>query len=161
MSEPLLEVRGLSVDYGIGPGAVHAVDDVDLMIHRGEALGIAGESGSGKSTLAHAITRLLRQPALVTKGRVLYHGRGPAGTVDDGPVVDVLTLSKKQLRRFRWEEIAVVFQSAMNALNPVIDIRTQLTDSLSAHRPKMARKALTERAARAPRTRRGEQRPAP
>ena len=59
----------------------------------------------------------------------------------------MLTLSKAQLRRFRWEEIAVVFQSAMNALNPVIDIRTQLTDSLSAHRPTMTRKAQSARAA--------------
>jgi peptide/nickel transport system ATP-binding protein len=141
-----LEIRGLSVDYGSGPGAVHAVDEVDLVVHRGEALGLAGESGSGKSTLAHAITRLLRQPALVTKGQVLYHGRGPDGS-SGGPVVDVLTLGKAQLRRFRWEEIAVVFQSAMNSLNPVIDIRTQLTDSLAAHRPRMKRKAQTERAA--------------
>ena len=143
--EPLLEIRGLSVDYGIGPGAVHAVDDVNLVIHKGEALGVAGESGSGKSTLAHAVTRLLRQPATVTKGQVLYHGRGPAGASSQGPV-DVLTLTKKQLRRFRWEEIAVVFQSAMNALNPVIDIRTQLTDSLSAHRPRMSRQDQTARA---------------
>ncbi|MGA3352266.1 MAG: ABC transporter ATP-binding protein [Acidimicrobiales bacterium] len=147
MTKPLLEIRGLSVDYGAGPGAVHAVDDVDLVVHRGEALGIAGESGSGKSTLAHAVTRLLRQPAVVTKGQVLYHGRGPTAGGGDSPVVDVLTLSKSQLRRFRWEEIAVVFQSAMNALNPVIDIRTQLTDSLAAHRPRMTRKAQTERAA--------------
>jgi peptide/nickel transport system ATP-binding protein len=146
MSEPLLEIRGLSVDYGLGPGSVHAVDDVDLVIHRGEALGLAGESGSGKSTLAHAVTRLLRQPAIVTKGEVLYHGRGPDGSSVGGPVVDVLRLSKAQLRRFRWEEIAVVFQSAMNALNPVIDIRTQLTDALAAHRPRMGRKAQTARA---------------
>ena len=145
-TEPLLEIRGLSVDYGSGPGSVHAVDEVDLVVHRGEALGLAGESGSGKSTLAHAITRLLRPPALVTKGQVLYHGRATTGP-GQSPVVDVLTLSKAQLRRFRWEEIAIVFQSAMNALNPVIDIRTQLTDSLAAHRPRMKRKAQSERAA--------------
>jgi len=145
-NEPLLEIRGLSVDYGVGFGAAHAVDSVDLVVHRGEALGLAGESGSGKSTLAHAITRLLREPAVVTKGQVLYHGRGSAGAGGSGPV-DVLTLSKAQLRKFRWEEIAVVFQSAMNALNPVIDIRRQLTDSLSAHRPRMSRMDQTERAA--------------
>jgi peptide/nickel transport system ATP-binding protein len=145
-AEPLLEIRGLSVDYGVGPGAAHAVDDVNLVVHRGEALGLAGESGSGKSTLAHAITRLLRQPAVVTKGQVLYHGRGSQVAGGGGPV-DVLTLSKKKLREFRWEQIAVVFQSAMNALNPVIDIRRQLTDSLSAHRPRMSRQDQTERAA--------------
>jgi peptide/nickel transport system ATP-binding protein len=145
-TEPLLEIRGLSVDYGFGPGSVHAVDEVDLVVHRGEALGLAGESGSGKSTLAHAITRLLRPPALVTKGQVIYHGRASDGSGQSSPV-DVLKLSKSQLRRFRWEEIAIVFQSAMNALNPVIDIRTQLTDSLEAHRPRMKRKAQSERAA--------------
>ncbi|MGP8208121.1 MAG: ABC transporter ATP-binding protein [Acidimicrobiales bacterium] len=139
----MLEIRGLSVDYGTGPGAVHAVDDVDLVVNRGEALGLAGESGSGKSTLAHAITRLLRPPAAVTQGRVLYHQRGQ-GTA--GPV-DVLTLSKAQLRRYRWEEVAVVFQSAMNALNPVTDVRNQLTDALRAHRPSMSRGARDERAA--------------
>ena len=143
-NEPLLEIRGLSVDYGVGPSAAHAVDSVDLVVHRGEALGLAGESGSGKSTLAHAITRLLRQPAVVTAGQVLYHGRGSTAADASGPV-DVLALSKTQLRKFRWEEIAVVFQSAMNALNPVTDIRHQLTDSLSAHRPRMSRAEQTDR----------------
>jgi peptide/nickel transport system ATP-binding protein len=142
----LLEIRGLSVDYGYGPGAVHAVADVDLVINRGEALGIAGESGSGKSTLAHAITRLLRPPAAVTKGEVIYHGRA-SNAPGGGKPVDVLALSKKQLRRYRWEEVAVVFQSAMNALNPVIDVRTQLTDALRAHRPSMNRAAQNARAA--------------
>ena len=64
--EPLLDVRGLCADYGAGPGAVHAVRDADLMLHRGEVLGLAGESGSGKSTLAYAITRLLRAPGIIT-----------------------------------------------------------------------------------------------
>ncbi|MGA3219736.1 MAG: ABC transporter ATP-binding protein [Acidimicrobiales bacterium] len=139
----MLEIRGLSVDYGTGQGPVHAVDDVDLVINRGEAMGLAGESGSGKSTLAHAITRLLRAPAAVTKGQVLYHQRSQGS----GGPVDVLTLSKAQLRRYRWEEVAVVFQSAMNALNPVTDVRNQLTDALRAHRPSMSRGARDERAA--------------
>ena len=95
----------------------------------GEGVGLAGESGSGKSTLAHAITRLLRPPALFTRaGSSTTTGRHRRP-------VDVLTLPKAQLRRYRWEEIAVVFQSAMNALNPVTDVRNQLTDALRAHRP--------------------------
>ena len=145
-AEPLLEVRGLSVEYGTGASAVRAVDGVDLVIHRGEVIGIAGESGSGKSTLAHAMTRLLRPPAVVAGGQVLYHnhrspGPGPA------PVADVLTLTKAQLRHFRWEEVAVVFQSAMNALNPVIDVRSQLVDAMRAHQPAMTRQERSARAA--------------
>ena len=145
-AQPLLEIRGLSVDYATGHEAVHAVDRVDLTIHQGEVLGIAGESGSGKSTLAHAITRLLRPPAAVTSGQVLYHPRGPAAASGTSPV-DVLTLTAAQLRRFRWEEVAVVFQSAMNALNPVTDIRSQLEDALRAHRPSMSRQDRHARAA--------------
>jgi peptide/nickel transport system ATP-binding protein len=68
-STPLLEVRGLRVDYGVGQGAVHAVTDADLSLYPGEVAGLAGESGSGKSTLAYAITRLLRAPGVITAGR--------------------------------------------------------------------------------------------
>ena len=70
--QPLLEVSGLRVDYGIGDGAVHAVVGADLALHRGEVLGLAGESGSGKSTLAYAITRLLRPPGVITAGDVVF-----------------------------------------------------------------------------------------
>jgi peptide/nickel transport system ATP-binding protein len=140
---PLLEIRGLTVEYGAGPEVVRAVDHVDLDIRRGSALGVAGESGSGKSTLAHAITRLLRPPASVTGGQVRYLPR--PGT--PGGPADVLALDRAALRRFRWEEVAIVFQSAMNALNPVIDIRTQLVDTLRAHGRRLSRRELEQRAA--------------
>src|SRR5215467_13287813 len=124
--EPLLEVTGLCVDYGIGPDAVHAVAGADLVLHRGEVLGLAGESGSGKSTLAYAATRLLRAPGLITGGEVLFYP-------EPAQPVDLLALDENQLRGLRWSQIAVVLQSAMNALNPVLPIGTQLTDVLSAH----------------------------
>src|SRR5690348_2378799 len=74
-NETLLEVKQLNVDYLAANGTVHAVIDVSFSLRRGEILGLAGESGSGKSTLAYAITRLLRPPAMITGGKVLYYPR--------------------------------------------------------------------------------------
>ncbi|MGO9503328.1 MAG: ABC transporter ATP-binding protein [Streptosporangiaceae bacterium] len=138
--EPLLEVSGLCVDYGAGADAVHAVLEADLILHSGEVLGLAGESGSGKSTLAYAITRLLRAPGIITGGSVRYHPR-------PGQTVDMLAIGEHELRALRWSAIAVVMQSAMNALNPVLSIGAQLTDVLRAHMPDMSKAERRARAA--------------
>ncbi|MBT8159699.1 MULTISPECIES: dipeptide/oligopeptide/nickel ABC transporter permease/ATP-binding protein [Arthrobacter] len=132
----VLEITGLRVDYQTAHGGLPAVRGVDLTLRRGEVLGIAGESGSGKSTLAFAVTRLLRAPGEVVGGSVKYFGRAKDGT--PVPPLDVLSASQAQLRRYRWEETAVVFQAAMNSLNPVLTVRTQLEDTIRAHRPTMA-----------------------
>ena len=142
---PLLEIRDLSVDYGSGEGAVHAVRGVSLVIHEGEAIGLAGESGSGKSTLAMAVTRLLRDPARISSGEVFYHPRPNDNRAAGGPI-DLAQITREELRPLRWNEIAIVLQSAMNALNPVLDLRTQLTDVLRAHRPEMSKAARYDRA---------------
>lgn len=149
----LLDVRNLSVDYLAANGTVHAVDDVSFTLRRGEVLGLAGESGCGKSTLAYAIARLLRPPALVTGGEAIYYprsrdngnGHGNDFNASAG-TVDIMQLSAAQLRAFRWTELSIVFQSAMNALNPVMDIGTQITDVLSAHRPNMGPDSRKQRA---------------
>ncbi|PWU50227.1 dipeptide/oligopeptide/nickel ABC transporter ATP-binding protein [Micromonospora globispora] len=139
MRDPVLEIRGLRVDYGLGDAAVHAVRDVDLTLHRGEVLGLAGESGSGKSTLAYGLTRLLPPPGVISGGEVVYH---PV----DGPPVDVLSLSPARLRAFRWADTSIVFQGAMNSLNPVHRISTQLLDVIKAHEPRSAAAARLARA---------------
>jgi peptide/nickel transport system ATP-binding protein len=146
---PLLEVKGLCVDYLSESGTVHAVTDVSLDLYRGEILGIAGESGSGKSTLAYAVTQLLSPLAEVTKGQLLYHA-APEGvakrTAGTQGTIDILRLSARQLRALRWTELAIVFQSAMNALNPVMTIGTQLMDVLEAHQPGLSASARKARA---------------
>jgi len=136
-ADAVLEIHGLSVDYGYGAEAVHAVMNCDLVLRRGRVLGLAGESGSGKTTLALAAMRLLRQPAVITSGRVLFHsrpftGEGPKGTID------LLAAGLHQLREVRWSEIAVVLQSSLNALNPVITVGAQFDDLLRVHRPKLS-----------------------
>jgi len=118
----LLEINNLCVDYVSPNGVARAVNNVNLTIAPGETLGIAGESGCGKSTLAFAISRLHKAPALISEGSIIYDGK------------DVLKMNDKELRDFRWNDVSVVFQSAMNSLNPVITIGEQLTDVILAHR---------------------------
>jgi peptide/nickel transport system ATP-binding protein len=139
MKQPVLEIRDLNVDYGLGDEAVHAVREVYLTLHRGEVLGLAGESGSGKSTLAYGITRLLPPPGVVRTGSVLYYA-------PDGEPIDVMTLTPAELRRFRWAETSIVFQGAMNSLNPVHKVSTQLLDVIKTHEPTMSRAARLDRA---------------
>jgi peptide/nickel transport system ATP-binding protein len=144
VTAPLIEVRGLHVDYGSGPGAVHAVIDADLTLHSGAVLGLAGESGSGKSTLAYAMTRLLRAPGIITGGEVILHNGGAHDS--GGRSLDLLAADESQLREVRWSRIAVVMQSAMHALNPVMTIGVQLTDVLRAHTAGLDRAARQDRA---------------
>jgi peptide/nickel transport system ATP-binding protein len=146
--DPVLEIRGLCVDYGWGEDAVHAVVDASLTLRRGQVLGLAGESGSGKSTLAYAATRLLREPGVITGGEVLFHSHPNAQSGPDAMAgtADLLDLNEGDLQRIRWSEISVVMQSALNALNPVATIGHQIEDVLRAHRPDLHRAGRIRRA---------------
>ena len=118
---PLVEIEGLVVEYPVAGGSVRAVDDVSLAIHPGEIVGLAGESGCGKSTVAHSLLRILKPPGEITGGRIVFRGE------------DVLSLPPSQLRKFRWRNVSIVFQSAMNSLNPVMRVGDQFLDMFKAH----------------------------
>jgi len=128
----LLTLEDLSVRYDVDP-PVDAVRHVSLALRRGEILGLAGESGCGKTTLAYAIQRLLKPPAVITSGRTVFHD-------ESGLDVDVNSLGARELRDFRWDKVSMVFQGAMNSLNPVTSIGAQLGDVFEQHRPGMSRR---------------------
>jgi peptide/nickel transport system ATP-binding protein len=128
--ETLVELRGLTVAYG----DVVAVDGVDLTIGGGEILGLAGESGCGKTTVANALMQILRPPAHVVDGGIFFRG-------------DELTAkTEEELRRHRWRNVSMVFQSAMNALNPVMRVGDQFVDMMRAHE-RVSKRAALDRAA--------------
>ncbi|MBN9631993.1 MAG: ABC transporter ATP-binding protein [Actinobacteria bacterium] len=131
MTDSLLSIRDFSVVYDVEP-PVAAVKNVTLDIKRGEIVGLAGESGSGKTTLAYGVQRLLKPPAVITSGSVVFHD-------ESGEDIDINALDAEQMRRFRWDKTSMVFQGAMNALNPVATIGSQLDDVFEVHRPGMSR----------------------
>lgn len=137
----LVSIRGLAVDYRTGKRThVPVVRGVDLDLYRDESLAVVGESGCGKTTLALAILRLLPKVGRISSGSIDFRRR-------DGGITDVLSLSKEELRRFRWTEASIVYQGAMNALNPLVRVRTQFVETVRAHRRDMSPKQIDARAA--------------
>lgn len=126
MTGGIIEVDGLSVDFGDGAGSVRAVDGVSLSVQPGDVYAIVGESGCGKSTLAYSLLNLVPPPGRISAGRVLLQDR------------DLANLPPAELNRVRAADIAMVFQSAMNSFNPVLTIGRQVRHILDAH-PQAAR----------------------
>jgi oligopeptide/dipeptide ABC transporter ATP-binding protein len=134
MSESLVEIDGLSVDFATGQGAFRALRDVSLSIGRQRVVGVVGESGSGKSTLALALLGLLPANTSGVSGSIALDGQ------------DLLTLEGNAARQLRGTRIAMIFQDPMTALNPVFTLATQLVDAQRNRHPELSRKELLRRA---------------
>lgn len=118
---PVLEVNNLCVYYHTSRGPVKAAENVSFDIRARERLGLVGESGSGKSTIALALLRMIRPPGRIESGQVILDG------------TDLLRLSNEQMRTMRLSKIALVAQGAMNSLNPVVKIKSQIIDGMKDH----------------------------
>ncbi len=135
MAEPLLDIRGLNVDFSTGRGLVRAVHDVSLSVSPGEVLGLVGESGSGKSVTALSTLRLLPTSARIS-GAIRFAGiagRLPNGGAHNGQPRDLLKLSEEEMRQVRGAGISMIFQEPMTALNPVMKVGEQIAEALLAH----------------------------
>lgn len=120
----LLDIKDLSVVYRTGRDCrLTAVDHVSFSLAKGQSLGLVGESGSGKSTIGSAILGLLPDNADIPNGRILFNG------------VDLLRTDPETLRKTRWKEISMIFQSAMNALNPIQRVGDQIVEAITVHEP--------------------------
>ena len=134
MPDPVLSIRDLVVEFGTEDGVVQAVDGVSYDLYPGETLGIVGESGSGKSVSQLAILGLIPEPpGRIVRGEAIFDGR------------DLLKQSKRQLRRLRGDNIAMIFQDPMTSLNPVLTVGDQIAEAIRAHR-EVDGKAARERA---------------
>ena len=120
-STALLTVENLIMHYMTRAGPVRAVDGVSFSVERGQSLGLVGESGCGKSSIATSLLKLLPDNADLVDGSVMLDG------------VDLVPLSELQMREYRWDRISMVFQAAMNSLDPVYRVGDQIVEALEAH----------------------------
>ena len=121
MNNPIISIHNLCVNYITSGKPIEAVNDVSFDIKRGEIFGLVGESGSGKSTVVQAILRILPPPAVIAGGKVLINNK------------NILSASNTEVLQYRWKQISIVMQSALNALNPVLTVREQIEDVLKEH----------------------------
>ena len=131
--KPILKVKDLKVYYHTDRGSVRAVDGVSFTVHEGESFGIVGESGCGKSTMAMALLRLVVSPGTIEGGQIFLNG------------TDILTLDRELIRKIRWSQISFIPQGAMNSLNPVMRIGSQIADVITTHEGSQPEKVLRKR----------------
>ena len=122
MNKTALHIRDLNVEYVLKNGSHSAVKNISFQINQGEIFGLVGESGSGKSTVVQALIRTLPPPAVITRGEVI---------IDK---TDVLSLSAVEVKKYRWKQVSIVMQSALNALNPIMTVEDQIKDVLETHK---------------------------
>ncbi|NQT47000.1 MAG: ABC transporter ATP-binding protein [Candidatus Omnitrophica bacterium] len=132
MSKTLLEIKGLKTHFYTSRGVVKAVDGIDLIVKRGETVGLVGESGCGKTVTGLSIIRLISEPGRIVEGKVIFDGD------------DLLGLKKERMRKIRGEGIGMVFQEPLTSLNPVLRIGDQLTEAVIVHRKSSAIEAERE-----------------
>ena len=135
MTEPLLEVKNLRINFKTYAGLVQAVRGVDFTLAKGETLAIVGESGSGKSVTSNALMRLIPQPAgRYEDGQILFEGK------------DLLKLSEREMESIRGNEIAMIFQDPMTALNPTMRVGKQIMEVILTHKKGVSKEAAKQRA---------------
>jgi peptide/nickel transport system ATP-binding protein len=122
LSDTVLKIDDLVMHYSTREGEVYAVDNVSFSMERGEALGLVGESGCGKTSLATTLLRLLPDNALVKNGHIYLNS------------TDLLALKEEEMRKFRWRHVSMVFQAAMNSLNPVFKVGDQIIEAMENHK---------------------------
>ena len=136
MTEPLIEVKDLRVQFAVRDGIVKAVDGLNMTIYRGKTLGVIGESGCGKSMTARAILNMIPKPGKITDGNIIYHRRvqnNGHGQMDDIVEITKLDPDGKVIREIRGGEIGMIFQEPMSSLTPVYSAGTHINEAVSLH----------------------------
>ena len=121
MNGALLSVEDLTMHYFTSQGEVKAVDGISFSLKRGQSMGLVGESGCGKSSIAISLLKLLPDNGRLISGRVMLDG------------VDLVQMSETQIQKVRWNRISIVFQAAMNSLNPVYKVGDQIIEAIETH----------------------------
>ncbi|MFQ5593691.1 MAG: ABC transporter ATP-binding protein [Anaerolineae bacterium] len=132
-TDNVLDVQDLTMHYRTRKGPVFAVDNVSFSVRRGESLGLVGESGCGKTSIAISLLKLLPENADILGGAIWLNG------------TDIVPLPEREMHRVRWRQISMVFQAAMNSLNPVYSIEEQILEAMQQHTPDLSEQGMNDK----------------